>query len=276
MDEMDEMDDSLGAPTTSGPAPPAVGSPGPAPGGRFRRNVLAVGAAVGLTLGGLGVAAAQTQGSTDPTAAPAAAPRPPGPGHPGKGAGLAAAAKALGMSEADLRTALHSGQSMAQVAESKKVDVKVVIDAMVAEAKARLAEDVTAGRLTQAQADERSATLEQRITEMVNRVGGAGPGHGGHGPGGPGGPGDHGPRPHLAAAAKAIGVSEADLETALRSGQSLAQVAQSKGVDVKVVVDALVAEARAKMAEQAATLEQRITEMVNRAGGAGPGGPRHP
>ena len=270
---MDEMDHSLGAPASSSTAPPPAGSTGPAPGGRFRRNVIAVGAAVGLTLGGLGVAAAQTQGSTAPTTPPAADPaHRPGPGHPGKGPDLAAAAKALGMSEADLKTALHAGHSLAQVAESKKVDLKVVVDAMVAEAKARLAEDVTAGRLTQAQADERSATLERHIAEQVNRVGGAGGGTGHRGPGGPG------KGQHLAAAAKAIGISEADLQTALRSGQSLAQVAQSKGVDAKVVVDALVAEAKARMAEEAATLEQRVTEQVNRPGGAGPGpnGPRHP
>jgi len=80
----------------------------------------------------------------------------------------------------------------------------------------------------------------------------------------------------LAAAAKAIGISEADLQTALRSGQSIAQVAQSKGVDPAVVITAMVEEAKAKLAEQTANLQPRITERVNRAGGGGPDGHRRP
>jgi len=255
------------APTTD-PGSPTASEP--QPGHRFRRNVVAVGAALGLTLGGIGIAAAQTDSTTSTTAAPAA-PAPPaagakpdhGPGRGGPGAGLTAAAKAIGISEADLQTALRSGQSMAQVAQSKSIDPAVVITALVEEAKAKLAEDVKAGRLTQAQADERTATLQARITEHVNKVGGAGKGSGKRGHGGPG----------LAAAAKAIGISEADLQTALRSGQSIAQVAQAKGVDPAVVITAMVEEAKAKLAEKAANLQPRITEQVNRTGG---GGPRRP
>ena len=261
---------------TSSTSPGAGAEPQPARGGRFRRNVVAVGAAAGLTLGGLGIAAAQTSGDpTTTTAAPAQASpvpadpaRPPGPDRGKPGPVVAAAAKAIGISEADLLTALRSGQSIAQVAQSKNVDVKVVVDAMVAAEKARLA--------------ERTATAEQRMTELANRAGG-----------GPGGRKQHGPgaKVGLAAAAKAIGISEADLLTALRSGQSIAQVAQSKNVDVKVVVDAMVAEAKTRLAEEVkagrltqaqadertANLQQRITDLVNRTGGGpgrGPGGRR--
>ena len=266
---MDELTPPENQTSSTTPRPGA--EPQPAPGGRFRRNIVAIGAAAGLTLGGLGIAAAQTSDPTTTTAAPAqAAPGPPdpvrGPGRSGSGPVLAAAAKAIGISEADLQTALRSGQSIAQVAQSKGVDVKAVVDAMVAAERARLA--------------ERTATAEQRMTEMANRPGGAGRGH--RGPG-------H--KLGLAAAARVIGVSEADLQTALRSGQSIAQVAQSKGVDVKAVVDAMVAEAKTRLAEavtagrltqaqaddKAANLEQRVTEMVNRTGGGrGPDGPRRP
>lgn len=234
-------------------------------GRRLRRNVVAVGAAACLTLGGLGIAGARTIDATT-AAVPADADKAGkgGPGHFDGRRHLDAAAKALGVSEADLQAALQSGQSVAQVAQSKGIDVKVVVDALVAEAKARLAEAVKAGRVTQAQADEWTASLEQRITEMVNSPGGPHHGKGGPGRGGPHGPG-------LEVAAKAIGISEADLETALRSGQSIAQVAKSKGVDVKVVIDAMVAHA-------SANLEKRITEMVNRPGDQGPphGGPGGP
>ncbi len=262
MDDLQTGPFAQNAPSTSGP------EPGPDGGRRFRRNVVAVGAAIGLTLGGLGVAAAQTDSSTSTTAAPAAPAPPPGrPGHrggPGKAkVGLATAAGAIGISEADLKTALGAGQSIAQVAQGKGVDVAKVITALVDEAKAKLAEEVKAGRITQAQADERSADLPARLTEHVNRTGG--PGKGGHGKGGPGR--KHGPG--LAAAAKAIGISEADLLTELRAGKSIAQVAQAKGVDPAKVITAIVEEAKAKMAERAATLQERVTEQVNRVGGGG-------
>ncbi len=103
-----------------------------------------------------------------------------GPG--GHGAGLAAAAKALGMSETDLATALRSGKSLASVAKEKGVDVQKVIDALVAEAKQRLADAVENGRLTQAQADQRLEALTARITERVNAARPARPDSGrGHG-----------------------------------------------------------------------------------------------
>lgn len=262
--------------------PPASGAePGPDRGWRVRRNVVAVGAAIGLTLGGLGVAAAQTDTSSSTTAAPAApAPSAPdlGRGHGGGGkngagkdgggkqkVGLATAATAIGISEADLQTALRDGQSLAQVAQSKGVDPAKVITALVEEAKARLAEEVKAGRITQAQADEHSADLEARVTEHVNRTGG--PGRSGNRKGGPGG--RKGPGPGLGVAAKTIGISEAELVNELRAGKSIAQVAQAKGVDPARVITAIVDEAKAKMAERAATLQERVTERVNRVGGAG-------
>lgn len=161
--------------------------PGRDRGRGLRSGLLAAGAAFGMTLAGLGIASAQTDGTTTTPEAPAAtegALRHHGPGH-ARGAGLSAAAGALGMTEADLRTALESGQSMAQVAESKGVALQKVIDALVAEAKNRLAESVTAGRLTQAEADAKAANLTGHITRLVNRAGG---GHRhGHGPAHPGG-----------------------------------------------------------------------------------------
>ena len=97
---------------------------------------------------------------------------PGGLGHKGLGhgpkAGLAGAAKALGLSEADLRAQLRAGKSLAAVAKDKGVAVEKVVDALVAEAQQRLADAVKAGRLTQAQADERLKDLRARVTERVN------------------------------------------------------------------------------------------------------------
>lgn len=84
--------------------------------------------------------------------------------------GLAVAAKYLGMTQAQLRTALNGGKTLAQVAKSKSKSVDGLVDAMVADAKANLADAVKAGRLTQAESQAMQADLKARITQMVNNA----------------------------------------------------------------------------------------------------------
>ena len=173
-----------GTSPTAAPSRPAYGTP-PAPGQDDAARVERIKQA----LAGLVADKTITQEQADKVASTLAGSglgRGPG-GHRGlrgHGAGLAAAAKALGMSETDLATALRSGKSLAAVAKEKGVDVQKVIDALVAEAKQRLADAVQNGRLTQAQADERLKDLTARITERVNSAGPGRPGglgRGGHG-----------------------------------------------------------------------------------------------
>ena len=105
-------------------------------------------------------------------------------------------------------------------------------------------------------------------------------GPGGFGPGGFG-PGGFGGRNEAVSdtsvVAGVIGVSEVDLTTALRGGQSIAAVAKAHNVDVQKVVDALVADARTELAAavkagsitqaqadaQQANLVGRVTDHVN-------------
>lgn len=238
---------------------------------------LAGAAAFAFALAGGGVAGAvlsTPDGSTASTpaasTATAGAPADLGPGGHGREL-LATAADALGMSEADLRTALESGQSIAQVAETQGVDVQAVVDALVANATERL--------------NELEASLPDRMTELVNREGW------GDGPDG-GGPGHHPFAVGLDVAADTIGISEADLVTALRSGDTIAEVAQANGVEPQAVIDALVAKATERIdaavaagdldatraEELKSDLTDRITQRVNEGGplGDGPmGGPGH-
>lgn len=155
---------------------------------------LLTGGALGTALLGGSVATAQSSSSSDPQSTesdtPPALPDRPGPRRGPHGPhgrlDLAVAANAIGISEADLKTALQSGQSMADVAMANNVDPQTVIDALVADAQAKLAERVASGDITQAQADEISAGLVQRITDVVNHTGGPGgagcPGMDGSGP----------------------------------------------------------------------------------------------
>ena len=116
----------------------------------------------------------QAQADKVTTALKAAAPGRGGRGGDGRegkgdaGADLSAAATALGLSEADLRTALRSGKTLAQVAQAHNVTVDSLVQALVDAQTARIARDVAAGKLTQAQADKRLAGLSARITERVS------------------------------------------------------------------------------------------------------------
>lgn len=93
--------------------------------------------------------------------------RGPG-GHFGVRGSLDAAATAIGITEAELRTALQGGATIAEVAKDKGIELQKVIDAMVADIKAHLDQAVKDGKLTQAQADERLATVAEQVTKAVN------------------------------------------------------------------------------------------------------------
>ena len=134
--------------------------------------------------------------AADPSASPAATPSatsttPPNTvpgghaGMPGRGGypmgadDITSAAKALGMTEADVTSALESGQTLAQLAATKNVDVQTLIDAMVAAEKAEIQADLASGAITQAEADQQIANLTQHETDEVNGT------FMGGGPGGP-------------------------------------------------------------------------------------------
>jgi hypothetical protein len=128
-----------------------------------------------------------TQAQADEVAATLAEARPEGYGRGGHGGGgridMAAAAEALGISEEELRTQTSAGRTLADIAEAEGVEEADLVDALVAAAKTRLAEAVTAGRLTQAEADARAADLEARITDSLDELCGPG-GRSGRGPAG--------------------------------------------------------------------------------------------
>jgi hypothetical protein len=117
-----------------------------------------------------------TQAQADAVVSTLIEARPEGPGRGGEGRGrsgpsLDAAATALGLSVEDLRAQLRDGSTLAEIATVQGVDVATVVDALVAEATTRLNEAVTAGRLTQEEADAKLVDIEARITEFVNEGG---------------------------------------------------------------------------------------------------------
>jgi hypothetical protein len=141
---------------------------------------------------------------------------PKGGGHGGRGMGgfgfgglrmgFDTAAKAIGISTGDLMKALAGGQSVADVAKAHTVDPQKVVDALVADAKAKLDTAVSANKLSQDQANQILLKEAKAIGDLVNGSlpkmpfgmghGGFGFGHGGQdGPGSQGAPGTQGNAP---------------------------------------------------------------------------------
>lgn len=103
-----------------------------------------------------------------------------GPGKHAAGVGQAvfdAAAQALGITTSELQTQLRSGQTLAQIAQSKNTTEQAVVNAALAAAKTQLDAAVKAGTLTQPQADAQYAQLQQQGAALltVRGRGGEGP-----------------------------------------------------------------------------------------------------
>lgn len=162
-------------------------------------------------------------------------------------------AKALGISAAELRLALTSGKTVADLATAKNVTLQSIEDALTAQRKADVAQAVKDGLLTQAQADA-MATME------ANR------------------PTRQGDVKHIRVparntinredvAAKALGLSCVDLIKATLAGKSISQLATEKNVPVQTVIDAVVnaikAATAADVKEGLITQAQADSHLVN-------------
>ena len=192
-------------------------------------KALLVAAVIGLGLSGGFAAAAFLPGGSAPAAVAQVWDQTVGqmfgngPGN--KGSYFTAAATYIGITEAQLRTELATDKSLADVA--------------IAHGKTR---DGLIAALTAAQQQDIATLVDQKgIGARPNPVNGPVPGFG-RGPG-PNVTGDS-----LAAAATYLGTTAADLETKMRAGQTLAQIANATaGKSRDGLVNALVADATAKI-----------------------------
>ena len=208
------------------------------------------------------------------------------PAHDGRGPAksLANIATVLKLTEAELKAQLDSGKSLADIAKDQNISVQLVIDAVVTEMRAHIAEEVTSGEITQAQADAKLTEVTTRATDMVNSVRPAEMGEGMHG-----GKGHGGPAKSLANVATVLKLTEAELKAQLESGKSLADVAKTQNVNVSAVIDVIVADVKAHIAEEVtsgeitqaqadaklAEVTTRVTDMVNSVRPAGMGEGMH-
>ena len=218
-------------------------------------GAVALVAAAGLAVG----SPAFAQSANPPAAATQTAPGVRGV-KIGHGANIAVVAKALSMTEADLRTELQAGKSIADVASAKNVSLDAIVSAIVADQTTTLKQAVTDGKITQAQADTLLANLKAtlpgqlQVKEVAGISGGKGFG-GDHG--GRGGRGGFGGA-NLTVVAKALNMTEADLRTEVQAGKTIADVAKAKNVDLSTVSAALLADEKARVAQ--AVTDGKLTQ----------------
>jgi len=84
------------------------------------------------------------------------------------GGSINAVASALGISSKDFAGDLQNGQSIADIAKSKHVDLNTLINTLVADAQTQIDAAIKAGLLPQALATKLAANLNQLITNAVN------------------------------------------------------------------------------------------------------------
>lgn len=159
-----------------------------------------------------------------------------------------------------LASTLAAGGGAVALTPASAADSDNPVKSRLASIKSSLSGLVDDGTLTQEQADKVAETLNEELPRR------------GPGPGGPGGRGEH-----LAAAAKALGLTETELKSQLKDGTSLADIAKAEDVSVDTLVKALVAESEerideavkdgklteAQAAERKKNLTEHITDRVN-------------
>lgn len=220
---------------------------------------------------GVGSVAMAQEGSGD-TSTPSTQATPPAPGDECLGPGLKLGGRILlhevGVTREELQEAvaagLTNGQTIDQYGDKSSAEAKA--DAL-AELESRLSQAVENGKLTQEKADEILAAAPGKIDEFLAAPAaelGKGMRHGFGGIG----------QNVLATVAGVLGTDEETLKTQLRDGATIAEIAGDK---TQAVIDALVAEANAKIDqavadgkltqeradEMKANLVDRITRMVN-------------
>lgn len=173
-----------------------------------------------------------------------------GRGAPGVVALVRAAADLTGQQPKDIMAQLRQGQSLAQVAAAKGSSGDAVVQAATATVKARLDKAVAAGRITQAQADERLNQFTTKAATLVNdtTLGSHGAAQGGR----------HGARALINTTARLTGLQRQEVVAALRNGQSIAEIAAAHGSSGDAVVNAVADKLKAQLDKAVAA--GRITQ----------------
>jgi hypothetical protein len=155
----------------------------------------------------------------------------------GKADLLKQTAAILNVGESAISAQLEQGLTWAQITAAAGLTEEDYLAKLVAAQTATINEAVTAGKLTQEQADKLTTSLSDQLKKQIERTGlkqkdAAGTDAKGQ-KNGKGVRGEHGLRGGFAShadLAAILGITEEELGTLLQEGKSLAEIAQSKGI----------------------------------------------
>jgi primosomal protein N'' len=136
----------------------------------------------------------------------------------------------LGVEESVVQEAIKADKTLEAFAIEKGLTKEDYLAKLVAAETTAITAEVTAGKLTQAQADERIAALSDQLTKQIEGKGfkGGFPGGGQGGKGGPGGFGGGFGNPEVITTI--LGITQDELRTELEAGKSIVDIATAKGI----------------------------------------------
>ena len=199
----------------------------------------------------------------------------------GLGGDSSAAATYLGLTADQIKTDLQGGKTLAQIAVAQGKTADGLVQAILSAQEANLDKLVTAGKLSSDQEKNIETNLEAMITNLVNGTNPtpatapfAGGGFGFHGR-----PGRLGARlgvgpfgPDLQTAATYLGLTADQIQTDLKGGKTLAQIATAQGKTADGLVQAMLAAQEANLdklvtagklsSDQEQTIEKGLTTMI--------------
>lgn len=227
------------------------------------------------------IAGAQEDATTDTTTT-----ETPDTFRRGGGAKFETIADTIGITFDELRAQVAEGLTVAEIAEANGVSADTVAAALTAEMQSHIADHVTAGDITQEQADTRLASVDERVDDLLNGTLPLGGHRGEFGRDGAGMRGFGGRLGMSSTLPDLLGIDADELRVQLRGGSTIAEIAESSGVSVDDVISGLVSDASDRLdtavtdgkitqdqADQALTdMTQRITDMVNGEAPLGRGG----
>ncbi len=204
----------------------------------------------------------------------------------GGGAKFDTIATTIGITVDELRAQVAEGLTIAEIADANGVNADTVSAALTDEMQSHIADHVTAGDLTQEQADARLATVDERVDDLLNGTLPLGGHRGELGRDGDRMRGFGGRLGMSSTLPDLLGIDAAELRTQLQGGSTIAEIAEASGVSVDDVISGMVTEASDRLgtavtdgkftqetADEALTeMTQRITDMVNGEAPLGRGG----
>jgi uncharacterized protein YidB (DUF937 family) len=136
----------------------------------LKKLAATVAVAGAITAGTAGAASAADGSSGSTGAAAASSGRHPGIRHQVRKAALGIVLEQLGVSRADLRTALKGGQTISGYASSLGKDPKVIAAALTKAADDRIDQAAANGKITQERADTMKSKVGPRVEHFLNRT----------------------------------------------------------------------------------------------------------